>query len=235
MSDENDDNGGDLPELRNQLPDYIASLVRAGLGPVPIFGAAMVEAVTMAIPGQRLDRVADFVTKLAERMNAVEDELRQRAAERVRTNADAAGLVEEAFLQAVRARSEDRRGYIASLLARGLTAQDFAAAEAETMLRLLGSLSDGEVVHLAYLGMDPTLGSGGADGDFYRRHEQTLRPASREMDSTAEEEARAAVEDAYSASLARLGLVREEGEGRRREITPLGRHLLRWIEAPGEG
>jgi hypothetical protein len=217
-----------VEQLGDRAPDYLAALARAGLGAVPFVGSAAAEGLSFAIRNQRMDRLEHCARAIVARLLAVTDEQRRLAGERVRTP-EGLGLLEETFVQAQRAVSEERRRRLASILTNGFTAEEFKGAECEKMLRLLADLTDEEVIFLTYWSLRPGSELAAA---FRKRHQKTLAQVSRQIGASLEDRDRAALEDSYYTSLVRMGLVREGDQGPGAKLlTGLGRLFLRYIEA----
>jgi hypothetical protein len=227
------------PSLDQTSADYVTSLAKAALGAVPFAGSLLAEIAGTVIPKQRIERLASFAAILDRRIAGLEqDAVRAQLRDENFTE-----LVEEAMRQAARSTSEERREYIASLVARSLTSEDIKHLESKHLLRILGELNDVEVLWLRFY-LEPSLGG---DEEFRERHKEALEPISPTMGSPIGEVDRAAVQDSYQEHLARLGLLRPRyrtdaktkqpvfdrmtaaPEVRGYEITWLGRLLLRFV------
>ena len=220
--------------LRVGKADLAAMITKGAVGPLPIIGPLAAEVLGNVIPNQRLDRMAALLTRLDERVAAVEsDSLKSRF-----SDAEFVDLLEEAMVQASRARSDERIGYIAEILKRGLTAEDRGMAGHARLMGLLGQINDPEVVLLRGHAPLPK-----PDLEFLEKHQDTLRrphPSFAGPDPSTHEAA--AIHDSYVDHLVNLGLLKNEyGELRydskvkdilkpkRRRITRLGEMLLREI------
>ena len=108
----NDSAPGDI----NPRPvDYLAGLLRGAVGPVPVFGPLLAEVITVTIPEQRIDRIAKFSEQLELRLTTVEKHLLESNLK----NDEFTDLLEEGIRQAARSLSDERRSYIATLVANG--------------------------------------------------------------------------------------------------------------------
>jgi hypothetical protein len=112
-------------------------------------------------------------------------------------------LAEEAIRQAARSTSEDRRLYLANLLAQSLSAESITHSESKHLLRILGELSDVEVIWLRYY-VDPTIGG---DREFRDMHQRVLEPVGGHLKSSIEEIDADALQTSYQEHLVRLGLI----------------------------
>jgi hypothetical protein len=177
-----------------------------------------------AIPNQRIERIALFVSNLGKAVALQGLEIKKL--EDLLTNSEfAQSLAREAILQAADAPSDDRRRQIACLLARGLSHNQIETDRAEHLLRLLSELTDAEVIFLR-----SHYGRGTEEAhDFYAKHEDLLRPASRRPSLPQHLRDRATIQASYKAHLARLGLLQDEGDHLSYQLTQLGLLLLRTI------
>jgi hypothetical protein len=226
--------------LQNQSTDYVASAAKAILGAVPFAGSLLAELAGAIIPNQRLDRIGKFAAELELRIAHLDQDM-VRAKLKDENFTD---LMEETMRHAARAVSDDRRRYLAALLANGINSSDVTYMESKHLLRILGELNDIEVIWLRSF-LDPTLGG---DEDFRAQHHGVLKPVGASIGSPQAEIDKHALQASYKEHLARLGLIEPRYETdirtkqpifdsfrgglklRNYEITSLGRLLLRYIE-----
>lgn len=218
----------------------IAVVVAKGLiGAIPIVGPLAAEVVGTLIPNQRLDRIERLLKVLEIKVRDVDHEFVKARF----TEPGFIDLFEESLNQASRAISEDRVQYVASLVKNGLTAGEAKSLEHKHLLSLLGQLNDVEVILLRSHAKHPNR-----DEEFRRRHENILARTPVTMTASREELDQAAIYESYYEHLVRLDLLRnnyrriKRGElpefdertgtmkASGRQITPLGRLLLRVID-----
>lgn len=227
----------DALEVRSA--DYVASAAKAALGAVPFVGSLLAEIAGAVIPNQRIDRIGKFAEALEERLRSVE----QNVVKSQLTNENFTELMEEALRQAARSVSQERREYIASLVARSLTAEQVEYQEAKHLLRILGELNDVEILWLR-LHLVSTLGG---DEEFRKKHEDVFRPVQAVIGAGRSILDKAALQESYKEHLAQLGLLERQYQIDSRtkqpeydsftgalklrgyRLTPLGRLLLRYI------
>jgi len=228
-------------ELAIRPIDHVTSVVKSVVGAVPIAGPFLCEVAGVIIPNQRVDRLAKFAEELAGRLDNVQDDLLKSQL----TDENFTELVEESMRQASRSTSDERRAYIASVLANGINRDDVDYIETKHLLKLLGEINDIEVVWLrAYYEWH---WGGRAESEFQETHAETLAPVVATMDSSREELDRAAMQDSYKLHMERLGLLRsrvrydsrttlpefDRDKGFKKagyQITPLGQLLIRYID-----
>jgi len=227
-------------ELKNSSIDHVTSVVKGAIGVVPFAGPLLAEIAGTLIPNQRIDRLVKFSEELSHRLKDVEEN-KVRA---YLTDENFTDAIEESLRLAARSTSDERRSYIANLLANGIDDDKIDFIEIKYLLRLLGEINDIEIIWLRSY-MDPNLNS---DEEFRKRHDDILSPIAAHLGSTQEEIDQEALQESYKNHLERLGLLRpkikfnsktkqpefDKKDGFKKrgfEITPMGRLLLRYINA----
>lgn len=229
-----------LPGLQSDSSDYVAIAAKSVLGAVPFAGSLLVELAGTVIPNQRIDRIAKFAAHLEQRLGAVEqDQLRAQL-----HNENFTDLMEESLRQAARAVSDERKQYIAALVANSISSDDITFIESKHILRFLGEINDIEVLWLRYF-LVPTLGG---DKAFREKHKAIFDKKYSIMGCSRRERDDATLQDSYKEHLVQLGLLMHRygtdhktktpefemriGGGFKvtgHEITPLGQLLLQEI------
>jgi hypothetical protein len=229
-------------ELNTNITDHITTLAKGLFGAAPVAGPLAAEIIGNIIPNQRADRIVRFVQKLDERLKHLE----QEALLRRTADPEFVDIIEDAFVQAGKAVSDERLDHIANVIANGISGEELNHAQTKRMLWLLDRLNDAEIVILrSKLAM--TRGDFDADRDFREKHDQLLAPDATYMGSPDEEFEEAALKASYRRHLLDLGLVRQHFKRPRKgelpefddktgmlkasgtEITRLGRMLLRYL------
>lgn len=179
--------------------DYVTAGAKAVLSAIPFAGSLLAEIAGSIIPRQRVDRIADFAAKLEERI----EHLEKGGITAALNDQEFTDLAEEALRQASRATTAERREYLSSLLASSLSSDAISYAETKHLMRLLGELTDVEVIWLRFYAV-PTMGG---DKEFRELHENILRPKAAHLGSSSEEIDAEALQKSYRDHLIRLGLV----------------------------
>lgn len=211
--------------LSNKGIDYLVSVLRSAVGLSPVGATFLAELVTVAIPNQRTDRLVRYVRILAKRLDNFEKSFLDEQAKR----SDFCELLEESFHQAARSTTEERRKYIANLIANGLSEDQEDYLQSRFLLRILGQLNDAEILILYYYG----LGHSAEAHQFEARHPELVPYApqwrSEQPDATA-------VRQGYHNHLADLGLLTREYETGRIQHVDLAdpRSALQSLAQPGE-
>ena len=201
--------------------DHVTSAIKSVVGTVPIVGPFLTEVIGTLVPNQRLDRIADFAQKLHDRLEVLEDKSLQARL----TNENFTDLLEESLQQVARSTSDERRQYIANLVANSINDDDVEYIEDKHLLRILGELNDFEVIWLIAYAQGFYLGQ---KSEFQERHVNVLHPISGSMNSSQREQDRGALQDSYKLHLEREGLLKIN-KRRSYDISPLGRLLVRRI------
>jgi hypothetical protein len=225
--------------LENNKNDLITSAAKSVVGIVPIAGSLLSELVGNLIPNQRIDRLTKYVKELDEKLSKIPTEKIAQLLE----NEYFIDLIEEGFVQASRAISEERRKYIASIVYNGIANETLQLNESKYLLKILQELNDIEIIWLRYY-LVPTIGG---DEEFRNRHKNILEHIQTYVGADDETLSKSAMQNSYKEHLERLELInhkirfdREKGipeydtlSGKPKKsyttITTLGRMLLKQI------
>lgn len=220
----------------------IAAIIGKGLlGAIPIVGPLAAEIIGNLIPNQRIDRLESLLKILESKFN---EEDKQKINENI-FDPNTVDLIEDGFVQATRALSEDRKDYIASLLKNSLTNKDLKYIEYKRLLSILGELNDLEVLILKSFTL--LHGEEGSD-EFWKKHEKALDEPIAYLGEPQEVWDKYEIYKTHKEHLVRLGLLRirfkkpNKGEmpdfdehtgmikAQGYDITSLGELLLRSID-----
>lgn len=225
-------------ELDDNLKDHLVAVARGVTSLVPIVGGFMGELVTATIPNQRADRIAAYLSRLAERVDRLNAELQAKIFhDPIRID-----LIEEGGFQAARALSQERIAQIVEAVVRGLESDDADALRRKRLLALFGELDDDEVILLNAYGQS----YGGRAPDVW---DAVNRPDPPHIDASRHALDRNELYEAGKHHLMRLGLLqkrfpflragqmpefdRNAGDFKHNvEVSPLGRLVLREIGLP---
>jgi hypothetical protein len=219
-----------LTGLDNQLRDRLTPLAKGVVGACPVIGPMLAEAVGMAIPNQRVERIVAFVRALEARVGNAEAML-TRMHERLQTY-QGIDLLEEGLTQAARAVSEERQARLAQLVGASLTAEELRHEESKKLLGLLRELTDPEVVWLIHYSVPVTSGSAFHES-LMKLHPEILEPVTSSLNASEAEQDRGALQESYKNTLRQLGLL-ETNNNFGEQISHLGMMLMRYIRLPGE-
>jgi hypothetical protein len=219
-------------ELAPTGADYVTSAAKAALGAVPFAGSLLVEIAGTIIPNQRIDRIVAFAKDLDERLAALEQEFVRSQL----SNEDFTDLVEEGLRQAARAVTEERKQYIASIIANSLSSEDIEYVESKHLLRILGELNDIEIVWLRF----HTVQTMGGDKEYREKHQDILKPIAAVISAPQGVLDKSTLQGSYKEHLAELGLLERRYEMdthgkdirlkiKGYDLTRLGRLLVREV------
>jgi hypothetical protein len=229
----------DIPDVKQNATDYVVSTAKAVLGMVPFAGSLLAELAGTIIPRQRLDRLSDFASRLETKVN----DLDKAAVISKLADENFTDLLEETIRFAVTAVTEDRREYLATLLAAGIAEDRVSYIETKHLLRILGQINDIEVVWLRYYSFPLVQG----DEVFRNRHAKTIETVIVTLGSDGIAIDKQALQRNYVQHLVSLGLLERPmivdlatglpqfdistgaWKTRSHQVTPLGRLLLRHI------
>lgn len=186
--------------LDNQAVDYALTAARSVVGPLPIVGPLLSELVGVTVRNQRLDRIAKFAGELERRLQKLESSA--QIAEQLRDDSFTE-ILEEGIRQASRSLNDDRRRYIASLVCGSLSPATIQLADSRRLLRILGEMSDIEIIWLRSYRRPTSSG----DEDFIQRHIKILRRPLVPDGAPQEEVDKLALHDSYQEHLVQLNLL----------------------------
>jgi len=221
-------------ELNNNALDYTAAVLKGASGVVPFVGQALGELVAQ-IPGQRMDRFRSFLQVLDERLKNTEatvDELKKNMSKEGFFE-----LYEEACEQATRTNSDDRRKYLAGIVANGLTSSEIDIQETQFLLRVFEEVND---IELLILRLHWDIGAD-RDAEFRNNYKDIVIPPKVFAGCSEEIVHRASTQASYRKHLESLGLLmgdyrlkwNETDDSTKYEITMIGRRLLKFTGIVG--
>lgn len=227
--------------LEENASDKTVTALKAGLGTVPFVGSILQEAVGIAIPNQRIDRIVLTMKCFAQKVSYLEEEvLHQKILTEKFTD-----LLEDAVSQAARSLSDERREYIASFLKNSLTSEELDHIHEKKLLSILGELNDAEIIFLRYESLRQH-----EKNKFFKEHQITLMPKRAAIGSPRTEHDKNALWDSFQEKLFQLNLLKrvfkkpkfgevaemDENTGMIKSqyitLTQLARVLLRYIDQP---
>lgn len=219
-----------------------AAFLKSLAGYAPFVGPILGEAIGVVIPSQKLERLYIFAQVLEDRVKYLEEDTARLKMQ----SEEFTDLMEDGLIQASRAMTDERRGYIASLLKNSITHDELGHVEKKKLLALLGELNDAEIITLKF----HSLSSSEDRSAFAKRHGAVLAPVERHFGAPQENIDRGALQDSYRSKLMEVGLLtpaykrQEKGKvpefdertGRLKatsfRVTGLGELLLRFIDEP---
>lgn len=231
--------------MKSSKNEIITIIGKGLVGAIPFIGPLAAEIVGSIIPNQRIERIESLL-KILELKITKEDRI---IIEEKISSPESVDLIEDGFIQASRALSQERIDYIAALLKNSLTNTQLEHIEHKRLLSILGQLNDLEVLLLK----SHTLYQGSEEySAFWGKHESALTAPISYLDSSQEEVDKYTLFKTHRAHLASLELLRSRFKKPKRgelpefdektgmvksngyDITPLGRLLLKNIDQSDE-
>lgn len=231
------------PSLEVQTVDIAVSAMKSALGILPTVGPLMGEIVGYTIPNQRFDRLVKYFAQLEKKVGKIDNSILKLALQ----DENFTDLMEESLRQAARSLSDERREYIASIIANSLTSDKIDFIESKHILKILGEINDIEIIWLRFY-FCPLLG---ADNEFRQKHEKIINYERAHIKSSQNILDKEALQENYQMHLAQQGLLKPEYDSFKfnqsielpmmdpftnapkiinYEITSLGKLLLRQID-----
>jgi hypothetical protein len=221
-----------MKDLQQNTTDHVVSALKGVISTVPFVGSAIAEAISVFFPQQRMDRLAKFLQVLSKKVEHLDALLLQERLSQI----DRVELLYEGATHASRAVSDERRSYLANMVAQGIAEEKIDFSEEMHLLKILSDLTDVEVIILRfYLHADKD-----GDKEFRNRHEHIYQIPPISKDSADKDEKMAALQMSYRVHLGSLGLLHQtnvidsyvdeirttDPKDARYKITDLGKLLL---------
>ncbi len=228
-------------DTEEQSVDTLTGYVKGGIGAIPIAGPILAEMIGSLIPGQRMDRISDFLKVLDRKLGEMGEDINTLKSKM--TDEGFLDLFSEASWQSTKATSNERKEYLASILINGLDDDNLDEIQKNIFLNIMNELNDIEVLIL-YSHTDEAR----YDDEFNKKHEELLMSHTEELGLSSELIDQSILFDTYRDKLVRFNLLQRNFKKPRKgelpefdeetgmikaighTITPLGRLLLRYID-----
>jgi hypothetical protein len=133
-----------VKSLKKQTPKYAGATSRGLIGLIPLVGPLTVELLNVTIPNQRQGRIEKLVNILSQKtFNISEEELQEKF-----NSTDFIDIFEDVLLQSVRATSDIRLKYLASVLKNGIDSEKLDHLQKKRLLEILERINDIEIILL---------------------------------------------------------------------------------------
>ena len=211
-------------DLELNESDAAVSVARTISSLIPIAGSFLAEVFTVLIPNQQKERVVETLKLIVDKVQDLEERIK---------DPEQLDLFQDAIIQATRALSPERRQYISNILKNSLSIEEQSHDQKKKLFIILNSLNDTEIIILKYYSY---VANSPEANDFRNNHRNILRHF-RELETEDDSETnRETFYESYNKNFERLGLILEEATRftgmRSRELTQLGKLLLKYIEVP---
>jgi len=126
------------------IQKYAGDTARGLIGQIPFVGSLTVELLNVTIPNQRQERIEKLLNILSQKtFNISEEELRSKF-----NSTDFIDIFEDVLRQSIRATSDTRLEYLASVLKNGIDSKKFDHLQNKRLLEILEKINDIEVILL---------------------------------------------------------------------------------------
>lgn len=178
--------------------DMAAAFFKSLVSSAPFVGPFLAEAMGIAIPNQKLDRLVTFARVLDDKIRYLEE---NTVKQKIETE-EFRDLLEDGLIQASRAMTDERRGYIAALLKNSITNEALEHLEEKKLLALLNELNDAEILTLKFYSLS-------ADGrrTFAELNKDLFYPIDRSHGAPEENIDKGALRDSYRNKLLEVRLL----------------------------
>lgn len=206
---------------KENLNKYGLAALKGGIGSIP-GGSLVVELLNVIIPDRRLERVEKLLMILASK----ELEMDSQEIKHQFYLPEFADIFEDVIHQAVRALSDERLEYLASILERSLSDEQIKHLKTKRLLLILGEINDVEIIILQSYELKNQR-----NGAFKETHQNIFKYEYIATTSSQEEKEQNAILQNYKDHLVNLGLIglTNSSSNSTLHLTPLGGMLLNKI------
>lgn len=202
----------------------IAAIATKGiLGGIPYFGPLISEIVFAIIPDRRIQRIETVLKYLVSKIPEID---RPQVEQRIKSP-ESVDLLEDGFIQASRALSEERKDYIASLIKNSLTNNELKHIEYKKLMSLLSELNDLEILILKSNRISSER------DEFWSKHRDSITLSPLTLDALQEDKDKYAFLEAYQLHLINIGLLKPYYSQPRKGTLPEFDHKTGMMEASG--
>lgn len=208
-------------EVNKKLNKYGVAALKGGIGAIP-GGSLVVELLNVTIPDRRLERIEKLLMILASKeLNLNSEEIKRKF-----NSPEFADIFEDVIYQAVRALSNERLEYLASILEKSLTEEQIKHFQTSRLLSILGEINDVEVIILQSYELKKQR-----DKNFKERHKNIFKHEFVTRKSSNDEREHNAMLQNYKNHLVNLGLIglTDSSSSSTLYLTTLGAMLLKKI------
>jgi len=126
------------------IQKYTGAIVKGLIGELPVIGSLTVELLNVTIPNKRQERIESLLNILSQKIfNISEEELQNKF-----NSTDFIDIFEDVLLQSVRATSDIRLQYLASVLKNGINSEKLNHLQKKRLLEILERINDIEIILL---------------------------------------------------------------------------------------
>lgn len=198
-------------DLETNMRDHVAGLAKGVAGMVPVVGPIVAEVVNNIIPNQRFDRISRFVVILEEKVKEINREIIEM---KIRDEYFI-DLLEDGFILASRAITDQRKEYIATIIKNSITEEALSHLEEKKILSIFSELNDAEIIILqshALTGEEQRL--------YFSQHKEIIQYKPVHLGSSGTEINKDAIHGSFTQNLVALNLLTPQYVRPRRNELP---------------
>ncbi|AJI57987.1 hypothetical protein LA02_1620 [Francisella philomiragia] len=189
--------------LEENKTDKVVKGLKAISSLCPYAGGLFSEIITSVIPNQRIDRIAEFLKILDMKLSKYGESIANL--EKKLEKPENIELFEEGIWQSSRAISKERKGYVASILAKGLSNNQLEEIQNGVLLNMLSQLNDNEIIILSSYTYKNRI-----NNEFRSKYENILNVPLAYIGADKDSLAKNTVCSLYRERLFNLGLLRKK-------------------------
>ena len=175
-----------------------AAFFKTLVSSAPLVGPYIAEAMGVVIPNQKLERLIIFARVLDDKLKYLKEDTVKLKIE----TEEFRDLLEDGFIQASRAMTNERREYIAALLKNSIRNETLDHIEEKKLLALLNELNDAEILTLKFYSL-----SAGGRREFAEQHKDLFHPIDISHGAPEENIDKGALRDSYRNKLMEIKLL----------------------------
>ena len=192
----------DSKELDNNKTDYLASGLKSLAGAIPFGGTFVGEIFGTSIPHQRLDRFADFLKQLAEKVETLENDSKCWFDE-LKKSKENIFLYELGIRYSLDTNSETLHNCFASVIFSCIQNKDLDNLKNERIMKSISELNEAEIIWLIWFAKPKGLFH---QSEFEKKYSAILAPRS-ESSGREEDKIHNALKMQYLTNLTEKGLL----------------------------
>jgi hypothetical protein len=185
---------------RQQAVDVATASVKGIISQIPIAGPVLAEILGVYIPNRRQERIITMLEMFAEKIAHLDEKVREA---KMQTE-QFADILEEAMWQSARSLTDERRRYIANLLANALTEETISHLQRQRLLDILGPLNDAEILTLVMYSLSA---SPQRQREFIEMHNEAISVPIVVIGGIEDKSDQAAIQRTYRRNLINIGLL----------------------------
>lgn len=196
-------------DLQTNSRDYLVSILKSLVGAIPYAGTLASEIIGNSIPKQRMDRIANYLIELSNRVETLENN-HLKWLENLKQSKSNLLIFELAVKYALETNYQIMYNSYASVVFNAVKNNDQESIINEKILRSISELSGEEIIWLIWFS-EPAVLFG--ETQFYKKFSDILKPHSRSTGNSEKDRLHNALQDQYILNLYGKGLLYRKNAG----------------------